>query len=332
MKLAIVILNWNGKTLLETFLPTVIEHSSGHDIYVVDNASTDNSVLFLESKYPTINCIKLSQNLGYAGGYNESLKQINADVYCLLNSDIEVTKNWISPILKIFNSDPNTHIIQPKILDYNQKNKFEYAGAGGGFIDQLGYPYCRGRIFNSIEEDTGQYDDRLEIFWASGACLFIRTETFNSLEGFDHKYFAHMEEIDLCWRAKNKGYRIEYTGASTVYHVGGASLNVLDPKKTYFNFRNSLYTLVKNTHHKLFGIVLLRLVLDGFAGLRFLFQGKVYHLMAILKAHGRFYLELPRLLILRKKQEIKKHEQRLPSIVWSHFVRQIEDFNKLFKY
>ena len=332
MKLAIVILNWNGKTLLETFLPTVIEHSSGHDIYVVDNASTDNSVLFLESKYPTINCIKLSQNLGYAGGYNESLKQINADVYCLLNSDIEVTKNWISPILKIFNSDPNTHIIQPKILDYNQKNKFEYAGAGGGFIDQLGYPYCRGRIFNSIEEDKGQYDDRLEIFWASGACLFIRTETFNSLEGFDHKYFAHMEEIDLCWRAKNKGYRIEYTGASTVYHVGGASLNVLDPKKTYFNFRNSLYTLVKNTHHKLFGIVLLRLVLDGFAGLRFLFQGKVYHLMAILKAHGRFYLELPRLLILRKKQEIKKHEQRLPSIVWSHFVRQIEDFNKLFKY
>ena len=332
MKLAIVILNWNGKTLLETFLPSVIEHSSGHDIYVVDNASTDNSVLFLESKYPTINCIKLSQNLGYAGGYNESLKQINADVYCLLNSDIEVTKNWISPILKIFNSDPNTHIIQPKILDYNQKNKFEYAGAGGGFIDQLGYPYCRGRIFNSIEEDTGQYDDRLEIFWASGACLFIRTETFNSLEGFDHKYFAHMEEIDLCWRAKNKGYRIEYTGASTVYHVGGASLNVLDPKKTYFNFRNSLYTLVKNTHHKLFGIVLLRLVLDGFAGLRFLFQGKVYHLMAILKAHGRFYLELPRLLILRKKQEIKKHEQRLPSIVWSHFVRQIEDFNKLFKY
>ena len=332
MKLAIVILNWNGKTLLETFLPSVIEHSSGHDIYVVDNASTDNSVLFLESKYPTINCIKLSQNLGYAGGYNESLKQINADIYCLLNSDIEVTKNWLSPVLKIFNSDLNTHIIQPKILDYNQKNKFEYAGAGGGFIDQLGYPYCRGRIFNSIEEDKGQYDDRLEIFWASGACLFIRTKTFNSLKGFDHKYFAHMEEIDLCWRAKNKGYRIEYTGASTVYHVGGASLNVVNPKKTYLNFRNSLYTLVKNTHHQLFGVVLLRLTLDGLAGLRFLFQGKLYHLTAIIKAHGSFYLELPRLLKFRKQQEIKKHEQRLPSIVWSHFVRQIKDFNKLFKY
>jgi GT2 family glycosyltransferase len=162
--------------------------------------------------------------------------------------------------------------------------------------------------------------------------MAIKAKDFNNVGGFDEDFFAHMEEIDLCWRAKNKGYRIEYTGASTVYHVGGASLNVLDPKKTYFNFRNSLYTLVKNTHHKLFGIVLLRLVLDGFAGLRFLFQGKVYHLMAILKAHGRFYLELPRLLILRKKQEIKKHEQRLPSIVWSHFVRQIEDFNKLFKY
>ena len=171
MKLAIVILNWNGKTLLEKFLPSVIEHSSGHDIYVVDNASTDNSILFLESEHPTINCIKLCQNLGYAGGYNESLKQINADVYCLLNSDIEVTKNWLSPILKIFKSDPNTHIIQPKILDYNQKNKFEYAGAGGGFIDQLGYPYCRGRIFDYIEEDLGQYNDRIEIFWASGACL-----------------------------------------------------------------------------------------------------------------------------------------------------------------
>jgi GT2 family glycosyltransferase len=326
LKLAIVILNWNGKTLLEKFLPSVIEHSSDHDIYVVDNASTDNSILFLESEHPTINCIKLSQNLGYAGGYNESLKQINADVYCLLNSDIEVTKNWLSPILKIFKSDPNTHIIQPKILDYNQKNKFEYAGAGGGFIDQLGYPYCRGRIFDYIEEDLGQYDDRIEIFWASGACLFIRTESFHSLKGFDGEYFAHMEEIDLCWRAKNKGYKIEYTGASTVYHIGGASLNAINPKKTYFNFRNSLYTLVKNTHHQLFIVIFLRLVLDGFAGLRFLSQGRFSHLTAILKAHGSFYLELPRLLKFRKEQEINKQGERLPSIVWSYFVRQMKDF------
>ena len=330
MKLAIVILNWNGKTLLEKFLPSVIEQSSGHDIYVVDNASTDNSVLFLESEHPTINCIKLSKNLGYAGGYNESLKQINADIYCLLNSDVEVTENWLPPILKIFKSDPNTHIVQPKILDYNQKNKFEYAGAGGGFIDQLGYPYCRGRIFDSIEEDFGQYDDRTEIFWASGACLFIRTKSFHSLRGFDGEYFAHMEEVDLCWRAKNKGYRIEYTGASTVYHIGGASLNVINPKKTYFNFRNSLYTLVKNTHHQLFVVVFLRLVLDGFAGLQFLSNGSFSHLTAIIKAHGSFYLELPRLIKFRKQQKKKKHGE-LKSIVWSHYVKNIKYFNYLDK-
>ena len=219
MKLAIVILNWNGKALLETFLPSSIEYSSGYEIYVVDNASTDTSIQFLESKYPLINCIKLSKNLGYANGYNESLKQINADVYCLLNSDIEVTKNWLTDVVDIFYNEANTHIVQPKILDYNKKNYFEYAGAGGGYIDKLGYPYCRGRIFDSIEEDKGQYDDRIEIFWASGACLFIRASSFKALGGFDKTFFAHMEEVDLCWRANNKGFNIVYTGASTVYLV-----------------------------------------------------------------------------------------------------------------
>jgi|TARA_B110000046_G_scaffold158292_1_gene170174 GT2 family glycosyltransferase len=332
LKLAIVILNWNGKTLLETFLPSVIEHSSDHDIYVVDNASTDKSIEFLESKHPSINCIKLSENIGYAAGYNESLKQINADVYCLLNSDIEVTKNWLTSVIDIFQTEADTHIVQPKILDYNKKNYFEYAGAGGGFIDQLGYPYCRGRIFDCVEEDKGQYDDRTEIFWASGACLFIRASSFKALKGFDNTFFAHMEEIDLCWRAKNKGFKIEYTGASTVYHIGGASLNNSNPKKTYLNFRNSLYALVKNSQNQLIIVVYLRLVLDGLAGLRFLFQGKFKHIIAIIKAHGSFYRALPQLIKLRE-QTIKTTpiKDLLPSIVWSHFILKVKHYNKIHK-
>lgn len=332
MKLAIVILNWNGKALLETFLPSIIEYSSGYEIYVVDNASTDTSIQFLESKYPLINCIKLSKNLGYANGYNESLKQINADVYCLLNSDIEVTKNWLTAVVDIFLNEANTHIVQPKILDYNKKNYFEYAGAGGGYIDKLGYPYCRGRIFDSIEEDKGQYDDQIEIFWASGACLFIRASSFKALGGFDKTFFAHMEEVDLCWRAKNKGFNIVYTGASTVYHVGGASLDSSNPKKTYLNFRNSLYTLVKNTHHQLIIVVYLRLILDGLAGLRFLFQGKFKHMIAIVKAHGSFYRTLPRLINLRQKSiKITPLKGQLSSIVWSHFILKVKHHNKLNK-
>lgn len=332
MKLAIVILNWNGKELLKAFLPSVIKHSSNNEIYVVDNASTDSSVKFLELNYPHINCIQLKHNLGFAAGYNESLKQINADVYCLLNSDVEVTKNWISPIMDVFKNENNTHIIQPKILDYKKKNYFEYAGAGGGFIDKLGYPYCRGRVFNSIEEDKGQYNDRTEIFWASGACFFITAACYKHLGGFDNTFFAHMEEIDLCWRAKNKGYRIEYIGNSTVYHVGGASLNNSNPKKTYLNFRNSLYSLVKNTQHQLITVIYLRLLLDGIAGLKFLFQGELNHTFAIVKAHLNFYQALPRLIKLRR-QTIKtsKPGNLHPSIVWSYFVLKIKHYSKLHK-
>ena len=331
MKLAIVILNWNGKALLERFLTSVVDHSKGHDIYVIDNASIDDSVLFLESNYPTIKCIRLANNLGYTGGYNEGLKQINADIYCLLNSDIEVTENWLTKIIEIFNAEPNTLIIQPKILDFNQRNKFEYAGAAGGFIDQLGYPYCRGRIFNVLEEDLGQYDDTSEIFWASGACLFIRASTFEALDGFDTRFFAHMEEIDLCWRAKNKGGKVVYTSASTVYHVGGASLKVDNPTKTYLNFRNSLYALTKNSEHSVVIVIFLRLLLDGLAGLCFLTQGKLKHLGAILRAHWRFYRELPSLLKHRKTISVKPYSKRLPSIVWSHFICNIKHYKKLYK-
>lgn len=329
MKLAIVILNWNGQQLLETFLPSVVNFADGHTIYVIDNASTDTSVSYIETQFPSVNCIKLEHNSGYAGGYNEGLKQIDADVYCLLNSDIEVTENWLNPIIDTFKTEVNTVIIQPKILDYHHKNKFEYAGAGGGFIDQLGYPYCRGRIFESLEEDKGQYNDQKEIFWASGACLFIRAKTFKDLGGFDSKFFAHMEEIDLCWRAQNKGLNVAYVGTSTVYHVGAASLKASDPKKTFLNFRNSLYTLVKNTDKSLVLVVLLRLILDGIVGLRFLLQAKPKHMIAIIKAHGSFYKALPYLLQFRHQHSIRKSHHQLPSIVWSYFVLNKKYFNKL---
>ena len=329
MKLAIVILNWNGQPLLETFLPSVVAYADGQEVYVIDNASIDESVAFLETHYPNVKCIKLSHNLGYAGGYNEGLKQINADVFCLLNSDIEVTENWLKPIINTFETETNAAIIQPKILDFHHKNKFEYAGAGGGFIDQLGYPYCRGRIFETLEEDHGQYNDQKEIFWASGACLFIRSNTFKELGGLDPRFFAHMEEIDLCWRAQNKGMTVAYVGTSTVYHVGGASLKSSNPKKTFLNFRNSLYTLVKNTHRTLLFVVFLRLTLDGIAGIRFLLHAKPKHMIAILKAHGSFYRALPYLLQFRKQHSTRKSHNQLPSIVWSYFAQNKKYFNKL---
>ncbi len=329
MKLAIVILNWNGQKLLETFLPSLVAYADGQDVYVIDNASTDASVSFIETHYSSVKCIKLTHNIGYAGGYNEGLKQIDADVYCLLNSDIEVTENWLKPVIHTFEAEANTAIIQPKILDYHHKNKFEYAGAGGGFIDQLGYPFCRGRIFNSLEEDHGQYNDQKEIFWASGACLFIRAQAFEVLDGFDTRFFAHMEEIDLCWRAQNKGMTVTYVGLSTVYHVGAASLKTSNPKKTFLNFRNSLYTLVKNTRKPLILVVLLRLILDGIAGIRFLLQAKPKHVIAIVKAHGSFYKALPYLLQFRRQHSNRKSHHQLPSIVWSYFVLNKKYFNKL---
>ena len=255
MRIAVVILNWNGKELLEQFLPSVVEHSQDASIYVADNASTDNSISFLKSTYPSVKIIQNSENGGYAKGYNDALQQVKEDVFCLMNSDIEVTKNYLSPIIKTFNSDSNIAIIQPKILDFKNKSYFEYAGAAGGFIDKYGYPYCRGRIFNTVERDDGQYDDISDIFWSSGACLFIRKRVFEELNGMDEAYFAHMEEIDLCWRAKNLGYEVMYVGSSSVYHIGGATLKNPNPKKTYLNFRNSLYNIVKNAKGNLFILV-----------------------------------------------------------------------------
>jgi GT2 family glycosyltransferase len=312
--------------LLEQFLPSVIQYSEGADIYIADNASTDNSIDFVSRTFPEIKIIKNTSNGGYAKGYNDALKHVDADVFCLLNSDIEVTPNWLSPILSEFKTNTSTHIIQPKILDYKNKSHFEYAGAGGGFIDKYGYAYCRGRIFDTIEKDEGQYDDTTSIFWASGACFFIRKSTFDTLNGFDDNYFAHFEEIDLCWRAYNEGFSTKYVGTSTVYHVGGATLNAIHPKKTYLNFRNSLFTITKNANGFLIGIILIRLTLDGIAALKFLFSLKFAHFVAVLKAHFSFYTHIPKLLRERKRLPKKKNYYETTSIVWSYFIKKRNSF------
>ena len=321
MKIAIVILNWNGQKLLEQFLPSVVSYSKEATIYVADNASTDNSLSFIKDNYPEITIIQNKENGGYAKGYNDALQHITADVFCLLNSDIEVTENWLKPIITQFESDTNIATIQPKILDYKDKSKFEYAGAGGGFIDKYGYPYCRGRIFNSIETDTNQYNDTIDIFWASGACFFIKSDVFHNLYGFDEDYFALQEEIDLCWRIQNAGHQIKYVGASTVYHVGGATLGTQNPKKTFLNFRNSLFNLLKNTpKNKGFGLIFTRLCLDGVAGVKYLIDRKPLHTLAIIKAHFSFYGNLTKMLKKRAASPKKKNYHNTKSIVWDYYI------------
>ena len=331
MKIAVVILNWNGVLLLEQFLPSVVKNSVDAVIYVADNASTDTSIAFVKAHFPSVRIIKNKGNLGFASGYNEALKQVDAELYALVNSDVEVTENWLQPILTTFLNEPNTAIIQPKILDFKNKEYFEYAGGAGGFIDKFGYPYCRGRIFDTVEKDHGQYNDNIEIFWASGACFFIRSSVFNELNGFDDDFFAHQEEIDLCWRALNKGYQIKYISESVVYHVGGATLQQGNPKKTFLNFRNSLLMLTKNLpRNKLYSILLGRMVLDGIAGIQFLKKGKFNHFVAILKAHFSFY----KLFLGHYKKRTKFHEQKYyqtKSIIYIYFIKQIIVFNDLFR-
>ena len=319
---AIVILNWNGSNLLSQFLPSVIKNSNNATIYVIDNASTDHSVELLKNRFPQVKRILLKENLGYAGGYKKGLEQITATYYCLLNSDIEVTPNWLTPILEAFENDDQLSVIQPKILDFNKKSHFEYAGAAGGFIDQLGYPYCQGRIFDSLEEDQKQYDKIKEIFWASGACFFIKSKAFWEVGGFDVDYFAHQEEIDLCWRLQHLNHKISVVPQTTVYHVGGASLNYQNPQKTYLNFRNSLFNLFKNIPGIKFILILfLRMVLDGVAGIQFLLKGQIANLFAILKAHFHFYVSVPKLIKKRKKITHNKIHIPVKSIVLEYFLK-----------
>ncbi|MBX2898297.1 MAG: glycosyltransferase family 2 protein [Cyclobacteriaceae bacterium] len=285
---AVVILNYNGKQFLQQFLPGVITHSGAAKIFVADNASTDDSVSFLEQNFSgQVSIIRLPANMGYCGGYNAALQQIEATYYVLLNSDVEVTPGWIDPVLTCFKNNPAIAAAQPKIRSYANRTHFEYAGAAGGFVDSLGYPFCRGRLFQTLEKDNGQYDDARPVFWATGACLFIRAAVFHQQQGFDEDFFAHMEEIDLCWRMQRAGGVIYYTGASCVYHVGGGTLPKSNPAKTYFNFRNGLTLLIKNLPtRQLLWKLPLRLVLDWLAAIRFLVGGSPANAWAVARAHA----------------------------------------------
>ena len=291
-EVSIVILNWNGKDHLERFLPALLAHTShpGAEIVVADNGSEDGSLAFLEQKYPQVRSIAFKKNHGFSGGYNRAVEQIEARYLVLLNSDIEVSPGWLEPMLDAMGGDDRLGACTPKIRDFKRRTHFEYAGAAGGYLDRYGYPFCRGRIFDQVEEDHGQYDDPSDIFWGSGACLMIRTDLYREAGGLDELFFAHMEEIDLCWRIQRMGHRIGYVPASTVYHVGGASLERGHPFKTYLNFRNNLLLLYKNLPRK--GrrrILFLRMILDGISAFRFLLQGSFNDFHAVLKAHLAYY-------------------------------------------
>lgn len=325
---AIVVLNWNGRDLLAKFLPSLVAHAGAAKIYLADNASTDDSVAFVEHNFPSVVIIRNADNFGYARGYNEALQHVEEEIYCLINSDVEVQSGWLEPVLTLF-SDPSIAIAQPKILDFKKPGYFEYAGAAGGFIDKFGFPYCRGRIFNHLERDTAQFDDVTDIFWASGACFFIRKSTFWELKGFDVDFFAHQEEIDLCWRAFNRGLRAVFCPASVVLHVGAATLQAGSPHKTFLNFRNSLWMLVKNLPARsLFFILFFRLSQDGIAGIHFLMNGKPRHLWAVLKSHFYFYLYFFKFFAKREKFQRSDYYHR-SSIVWDYYVRKRRIFRDL---
>jgi GT2 family glycosyltransferase len=332
----VVILNWNGKDLLNQFLPSIMDSDYPNlEIIVADNASDDDSIKFLNEKYPSVKVIQLEENFGFAKGYNQALKKVTTDYYVLLNSDVEVSKNWIRPIIKLMERNKKIGAVQPKIKSQTNKNLFEYAGASGGWIDYLGYPFCRGRILSTVEEDNGQYDDIEEIFWASGAALFIRPQLFHGLEGFDETYFAHMEEIDLCWRLQNAGYEIWVEPKSVCYHVGGGTLGKENPRKTYLNFRNNLYMMSKNLPLGDALIrIFLRMIIDGQAAIKELLSGNTGFFKAILRAHFHFYLHSPKTFAKRKSIPVKRKFTSLPgvysrSIVLWYYARRKRKFSDL---
>ncbi len=303
MDTAVIILNWNGERWLREFLPCVVEHSRDTArVIVADNGSTDGSLAWLRANAPDVDVIALPENLGFAGGYNAALAQVRAEYYVLLNSDVEVTPGWIGAMRSHLDADARMAACQPKVLAHAHRTRFEHAGAAGGFIDRNGYPFCRGRIFEITEEDRHQYDDEREVFWATGACLMIRSAAFHAAGGFDNSLFAHMEEIDLCWRLRRTGWRIGYTSKAVVYHVGGGALGYGSPLKTYLNFRNSLCVLTKNLRSRwIGGRILRRVVLDHFAALKFLTEGHADHAWMVGRAHRHFCSRLPALLRERKR-------------------------------
>lgn len=323
-KIAVVILNYNGRHYLEKFLPKVIEHSINAEIIVADNASNDDSVGLLKKSFPNLNLIELEENYGFAGGYNQALKKVEAEYYVLLNSDVEVTKGWIDPVIQFLDKNKEYAGCQPKIKDFYHKDRFEYAGACGGFIDSLGYPFCRGRIINQLETDEGQYDEPIDIFWATGACLFIRSACFHEVGGFDERFFAHMEEIDLCWRLNH--YKFKCIPTSVVYHIGGGTLHKQSSFKTFLNFRNSLVMLYKNLPGELTNkIIRIRLLLDYVAAMKFLIEGRPKHSIAILRAHYHFF---------KSKNNIYKPQPRefnplIKSILKEYYLKKNKYFRSI---
>lgn len=330
LKLAVVILNWNGKKFLAQFLPTLLSScDSNAQVIVADNNSSDDSVPFLKEHFPSIRIIQNDSNGGFSKGYNEALKQIEAQYYCLLNSDIEVTPHWIDPIIKMFDADPKIAAIQPKILSYKEKTKFEYAGAAGGYLDYLGYPFCRGRVFESIEEDKGQYDTSKQVFWATGASLFVRSEVYHQLGGLDEDFFAHMEEIDFCWRINNLGYKIMIEPRSVVYHVGGGTLPKNNAFKTYLNFRNNLFLLLKNLpKHRIFITFLMRFFLDQVAAVVFLLKGQYKDFFAVWKAMFHFAKGYQKMKAKRGVIQEHAYSMTYPhSIVFAFFIQKKSKFD-----
>ena len=332
-KVAVVILNWNGRKYLEQFLPSVLASSYPNlEIIIGDNASTDDSVSFLKANYPQLRIIQNDQNYGFAGGYNRILAQVDADYFILLNSDVEVTENWIYPVVQLMQSESQIAAAQPKILSYHDKKSFEYAGAAGGLIDFLGYPFCRGRIFDTLEKDLGQYDVAKEVFWASGAALFIKKTAWIEIGGFDEDFFAHMEEIDLCWRLKNRGYQIWYCPDAKVYHVGGGTLNADSPFKTFLNFRNNLWMIHKNSSAiTAFFKIFIRFFMDFLSLLKFLVEGKTKNAAAISKAHVDFIRNWKK-NAAKRPANFKKYNSAgvyPKSIVWKYFVRNKRKFTDL---
>lgn len=316
IKTAIVILNFNGEKLLREFLPSVVNYSGGATIIVADNGSTDESVALLRQDFPQVQIIELPFNYGFCKGYNEALRQVKAEAYVLLNSDVAVTPGWLDPMLDLFEKDSSIAAIQPKILSYRQKNKFEYAGAGGGLIDSLGYPFCRGRIFDHIEEDRGQYDDTREVFWTSGACMVVRADVYHSLGGLDDDFFAHQEEIDLCWKIHRTGKRVMYCGASHVYHLGAGTLGYESPRKTFLNFRNNLTMIVKHYGGTELAVKFpVRILLDWLAAVVFLLKRHPGNAWAVMRAHAAFAKNLP--AIFKKRGLLQSKWPTYPcAVIW----------------
>ena len=317
-KIAIIILNWNGSKLLNMFLPSVVNYSPAGlaDIYVADNGSTDDSVSLLKEEFPSVNVITLDKNYGFAEGYNLAIKQVEAEYIVLLNSDVEVTSGWLDAPLEILERDRAIACIQPKILSWKNQTFFEYAGAAGGFIDRYGYPLCRGRIFDVVEEDLGQYDTEADTMWASGACLFIRTDVYRKEGELDARFFAHQEEVDLCWRLRCRGYRVIYTPRSVVYHIGGATLQAGHPRKTFLNFRNSLLMVYNNTAQKdLREVMNFRFWFDYIAAAKFLFSGHWKDAQAVYKARREFHKLKPVYLPIRQENLAKTVLNHIPELM-----------------